>query len=441
MKPEKTTNATLPFLPGTAGIARLASSILILGGIWLAFLTPTAPIISLRPVNFAQEQTALRTGIRALSSENQRLAALSLADFASEKTRACLQTASLSPQTIANLLDASEARPGAAWLWRASPDDTRPSGRPLFFAPGDPALSGLDTRISTPCYIAAGEHILELRRQTFHDSDFTLGAGFSGPDIPPALFHPFRTVGSLLLMAGVLLHLLAGYPRHPKGAAHYHRWRMVASDLVTALILYGFYILPIFIAGGSQRVFATALPITLVLWPMAAMGAFLAIQTAAAATFSVRPIPEGLVLTHVAGTLILPFDAMEWTAPAAKTSPKWLVNLLFIASAFGRGPRGQALLLASAQTEGVALRLKNGNTLFIWTTDQMGTPALSNWKPVASHIAGSGLPEHKNLIKRTGFSSDVLVDEKGRNMMDRKAWLASFAGLGFLLALFALLSL
>jgi hypothetical protein len=103
---------------------------------------------------------------------------------------------------------------------------------------------------------------------------------------------------------------------------------------------------------------------------------------------------------------------MAFFQPVVFKSPRWLILLSWFAALSGKGSSrvgatGRALLLSSAEYGSIGIELKNGLTLFINTTDMMGSPLLKGTEGIIDTLRNTGVREKPEVkeVRSLGFET------------------------------------
>ncbi|MDD2554352.1 MAG: hypothetical protein PHP51_07255, partial [Desulfotomaculaceae bacterium] len=251
-------------------------------------------------------------------------------------------------------------------------------------------------------------------RLNYHDYLNEVGAMSSPYRIAPgAMYHPYRTVGIIVMGLGLLLYIFL--PRRKKQAddISYSTGSMLAGDLVGAILLTPFYGLPFLINGGTVQAITGLWPITLAMWLIASICIYLFYSNAWNASYRIELTPEALYLITFKGVKELRFNEITAVDLVALRNPGWF-RKLFLAVAFlslvsGRAtstqPAGTALLTAAASYGGLEIQGRSGGKpTYIWFSDQRGGIIINNFDRVPQAIEAAGVPFNKEPREIEGFS-------------------------------------
>ena len=381
-------------------------------GAWLWFLADLAPLVRLEAVDFAKRQERHGGTAGALVEESRRMRALTPESFVQELTRnrTLEVTGPAWSAFFPTVLDAS-ARGTVPPEWRdRALEHERGRGHgpvSLFFRLDESPLDELSgrTKPSEERFLTlAGEappRFLAAWPRSLSDDDFQLGRGLSGYDAPAEMVFRLRPWVPWVLAAGLALYVLLPWPRRPPGAIVFSRWRVVLGDLVGILLFGMFFSLPFFIVGGSVQALRDTWGFPLVLWPLAALGLLALWFGARYSAYAIEVLPGGLRVSGIGPALDLPFTEVRSFRPATLRAPRWLVRALWVAALFGKGRgAGQALILGSSETGGLALELRDGRRVFLWATDAMGNLAMRGFERVIEGLRAAGVRELDEPIER-----------------------------------------
>lgn len=222
---------------------------------------------------------------------------------------------------------------------------------------------------------------------------------FSNSYYPREYAYPYGTAGLYVIAAGLLLYVVLPWPRRGPNVVYMGRVRVVLMDFLSIGILFSvFFTLPFGIIGRSIGVVTEYWGLTAVFWLLAALGGLLIYWAIYYAGFGVVVLPDRLRLVSFRGTREFRFAELEYVQPAAFLPPKWLIVLSFLAVFLGRGTAaragqaGRAMLLASSQTGGLYLQARDGQTAFLWLTDQMGNVAVQNLERLTDALDAAKVP-------------------------------------------------
>lgn len=404
---------------------RLALVLGILVGMALFFYVAPA-VISATAIDWEQEQAGELGPVRGLTTqEEKRLSALPLEEYIQAKTGGKV-VAVYSYQWsdfFAQVQLANEGNYGLSLYGdRVSEEDKndfwKPAGPvPVFFKPDElPYLQwGLQESDGQTAYISTnnGSATIYLRL-TYYDYQASVGA-MSSPyrTAPGWLFHPYRTVGIIVMVLGLLLYILLPRRKNQADDIVYSAGSMVAGDLAGVILLTPFYGLPLLINGGTVQAVTGMWPITFFMWLLSCLAIYLFYCNAWNASYRIELTPQALYLVTFKGVREMCFDQMTGVDLVALRNPGWF-RKLFLALAFlsvisGRAsstqPVGSALMADTASYGGLRITGRSGSKqIYIWFSNQMGGVIINNFDRVPEAIEAAGVPFNKEPREIEGFS-------------------------------------
>ncbi len=404
---------------------RLALVLGILVGMGLFFYVAPA-VISATAIDWEQEQAdELRSVSGLATQEEKRLSALPLEEYIQAKTGGKVVAVNSDQWSdfFTQVQLASDGDYGLSLYGdRVSEEDKddfwKPAGPvPVFFKPDElPYLQwGLQEGDGQTAYISTNNgKATSYLRLDYHDYQASVGA-MSSPyrTAPGWLYHPYRTVGIIVMVLGLLLYILL--PRRKKQADDigYSTGSMVAGDLAGMILLTPFYGLPYLINGGTVQAVTGLWPMTLFMWLMSCLAIYLFYSNAWHASYLIELTPDALSLITFKGVRKIRFDDIVAVDLVALRNPGWF-RKLFLALAFlsvisGRAsstqPAGSALLADTASYGGLRITGRSGGKpIYIWFSDQMGGVIINNFDRVPEAIEAAGVPFNKEPREIEGFS-------------------------------------
>jgi hypothetical protein len=275
----------------------------------------------------------------------------------------------------------------------------------VFFRPDEPPLEVLAGRLRNRFDRAVlalerkgGETLyFEALYRTYSDEDFHFGSGFSSlPKPPPGFLNPYRKHSLWILLAGLVFYAALPRPKRQRGSIHYAGWRVILGDFASLLLFVPFFSLPIFIVGGTVQAFTRGWIFLLILWPFALTGAWMLQEMARLASFEIRIRDDGLDILARGKTRSVLFSDLAFFRPLVLRPPRWLIALTWLSALAGRGgarsgAAGRGILLGSAAYGGLGFFYKDGSSVNVWVTDQMGTSALKNARRIADGLDRAGV--------------------------------------------------
>jgi len=224
----------------------------ILGAVSLFMWVSLKPVVLVDLVDFVEEQE----NQSQWTERGLYLAQLPLEDFISEITKdKVLQVEGPVWEAFFDgVTAASTGWPEAGKDWvRHIPSNKRDwdySTRTLFFRRND---SPMDQIVSHFTYDLQQSYIflsrngkkdyLELTYRNYGHNNFLLGSGFNSTKPPDYMFHPYRPLSLVFLLAGLALYLLLPGPKRKENAVFYPRWRLIIGDILTLLVTVPFFTL------------------------------------------------------------------------------------------------------------------------------------------------------------------------------------------------------
>ncbi|NLW90310.1 MAG: hypothetical protein GXY34_01740, partial [Syntrophomonadaceae bacterium] len=390
---------------------RLALVLGILVGMALFFYVVPA-VISATAVDWEQEQAGELGSVSGLATqEEKRLSALPLEEYIQAKTGGKVVAVDsdqwsdfFNQVQLASDGDYGLSRYGDRVSEEDKDDFWKPT-RPVevFFKPDELPYAqwGLQEGDGQTAYISTNNgNATSYLRLEYYDYQTSVGA-MSSPyrTAPGWLYHPYRSVGIILMVLGLLLYILL--PRRKKQADDivYSAGSMVAGDLVGVILLTPFYGLPFLINGGTVQAVTGLWPITLFMWLMSCLAIYLFYSNAWNASYRIELTPQALYLVTFKGVREICFDQMIGVDLVVLRNPGWfrklLLALAFLSVISGRAsstqPAGSALLADSASYGGLRITGRSGSKpIYIWFSNQMGGVIINNFDRVPEAIEAAG---------------------------------------------------
>lgn len=394
--------------------------------IGLALFYYVAPaMVSVTAVDWEEKQAGELGGSGLATQEKKRLSALPLDEYIRVKTAGQITVVDggewerfFQQVRLASNGEYESSQFGSRVSEEDKDDFWKPT-RPVqvFFKPEEMPYTqwGLVESDGQTAYIStdSGSETLYLCLK-YHDYQTSVGAMSSPYRVAPGwLYHPYRTIGIMIMILGLLLYIFL--PRRQKlpDDISYSTGSMVAGDLVGVILLAPFYGLPYLINGGTIQAFTGLWPITLVMWMIACICISLFYSNAWSASYRIELTPQALSVVTFKGVKELRFDEMAGVDLVTLRNPGWF-RKLFLAVAFlsvvggsasSTQPVGSALLAEAAAYGGLAINRSNGGKpVYIWFSDQRGAVLINNFNRVQEAIAVSGVPFNKEIKEIEGFS-------------------------------------
>ena len=390
-------------------LRRLILLTAVLAAIWLYFLASLIPLVMVEPVDFASKQRKSRPfGFR--TEREEQLARLPLDQYISEVTKGRLVRVTGGEweelfRSVAGVRPGSpvpEALEGHIGPWDLK---SRIAGH-FFFRPDETPIGAVSDSLEKDnqvLYVGlAGADpgtCLSLTYKVYTDKDFSFGTGFNRIPGPPARYlFPYRNIAFAVIAAGLLLYLFIPAARRNPAVIRYQRWRVCLGDFCLLFLLAApFFALPILVIGGSMQALTVAWPLTIIVWPIAALAAWALRYMAWSAAYGIEVLGSGLRIYDDGKIRELPYADIQDYQPAVFRPPKWLIFLSWAAALLGQGAAaigatGRALILSTGEYGGIAVNTRSGRTVFIWVTDQMGAGALAGFNRLIAALAGAHIP-------------------------------------------------
>jgi len=203
-----------------------------------------------------------------------------------------------------------------------------------------------------------------------------LGMALEGPgtaldnEVPPAVARPFRSLAVWPLLLGAAVYLFLPRKKHPAGTILYPRWSAVILPDLMAFIMAGIFLGVPFVLTVHVFDRADILDFsygsawfTLVFWLIGLIFASILYWSAKYASFALQILPGEMYLETLGKQLRISFADISSAGFEDYRAPGWLRTILFIAGLANWRMMGQALLLSSRTDWGVALTLRNGETV------------------------------------------------------------------------------
>lgn len=413
-------------MPSASGRVELWRRIALLTGILLGiglYFYVTPAVVRVTAVDWKKEQAnELKSISGYVSAEDQRLSQLPLDDYIKEKTGGKVTPVDSRQwqDFLQQVLLASSGRyDRSIYGDRVSGQDKdgfwTPQGPvPVFFKPGELPLAqwGLSTQAGDRAYISSTSGGAKVYLLLEYEDYLSSVTAMTKPyrTAPGWLYHPYRSIGLVVISAGLLVYLLLPRRRGRPEDIAYAGGRLVAGDIVALIILLLFYSLPFVINGGTIQSVTSLWPISIGLWFLALFGVLLLYYSAWYASYLIELTPDALYLITFKGVRECRFDEIVSVNVVSLRNPGWF-RKLFMALALlsfsgGRSspqPVGAAVLAASAAYGGLEIR-GSGKPLFIWFTDQLGNVIIPNFNRVPEAIQSAGIPINKKPREVEGFS-------------------------------------
>ncbi len=233
----------------------------LLSGLWLVRLAPLDPLITIRPIDFAEQQRQEAASVpdAQKTAAQQRRAQIPLPVYIEEFLQFNVFSAT-GPEWDQFLAEVDRrARLGSAEagiFMHADDEPIRVVADRLAAAGGTTYIS-----MSRP----GGDAHYRIDQHRWNHRAFHLGKGFTGTPAPPAsMLYPFRGVGLVCMLTGALLFTLLPSPRHARKIS-------VKEALGFAPGVAAFAV-PLLAVGGSVQALTQATWLTAASWMVTAVG-------------------------------------------------------------------------------------------------------------------------------------------------------------------------
>lgn len=256
----------------------------LLPGLWLMRLAPLDPLISLAPIDFAEQQAREAAAVPddRRTEAQRRSAAVPLPVYIEEFLQYNVFPASGAAwdRLLGQIDDAAQGRDVPRHLSRRFSDRPTEPGAPryAFFRMDDAPMGELLDQLAAghgTTYVSisrpGGDHHYRVERRIWTNQDFHVGAGFTGaPAPPPSLLYPFRWTGAALAAIGCLLFTLL--PGRKRAGAWLGLSIFEALACGAAAVL---FLVPLMLVGGSVQALTRGLLVALPCWAAAVIAVHL----------------------------------------------------------------------------------------------------------------------------------------------------------------------
>lgn len=224
------------------------------------------------------------------------------------------------------------------------------------------------------------------------------GLMYSGTQQPNSFLYPYRTIGLFVIAAAVLAGILIPWTRKVDGLVNIPMIRVLPMVLV-GLLLGVFFVLPFLIVGGSVETVTEAFPITLVCWLFLIGGLMVVYYTVKTEAVSIAIGPDGLRISSLsAGVEDYAYGEIQEIRGLVLRPPKWIAISLVLAAPVAPTTGGtflalgQAALVSASQGGGFRIVARDGRSVCIWFTDQMGGVIFRNFDQLLETFEAKNLP-------------------------------------------------
>lgn len=394
----------------------------------LAYYTPLEPLVFVRYMDFEKKLDDDRAAYRALKGMSSgkkgstdddryrdtkiseiydRLSKTSVEQYAAEKTSG-KRIIYVKPDPWERFFDdviavTNGTKTDRQWT-RRFPSDQHHL-KQLFFKSDEPPANILVNYFSSDSsglYLAlkTGERVryMEVDYRQYSDSDFSIFGFSQSPKPPSYLFYPYRLAGLILAAAGIVFYILLPWPRKKESGIRYPTWIIVLGDTAAAFVSLLFFVMPFAIVGGFKQAFLEAWPLMIPFWLICAIYLYLFKITAWYSAFGIVVLNDRLRLSTYTGIREYLYNDMEYFEPVIFKPPRWLIVFLWIAVLANKGGTrlmgmGQALILQGSEYGSIGIGLRNGKTLYINLTNQIGGVILKDAASVLAALRRSGVEE------------------------------------------------
>ena len=373
-------------------------------GLVLAMFVSLSPKVSLKAIDFANRQK-YEFGF---DERADYLRQLPLPEYIQEKTANHRITVAGEgwSQFLDEVLAASHGEQTAGPLQSRVCIEDRFASPPfgVFFQPEEAPVADLvdqlRSTVGEPWYVVLqhpdGPVYVQAIYHTYHSDDF----GFTSrpSNLPPAsLYYPYRPVGYVMLSLGLLVYIFLPRKKRDANTIGYAHWSVIPGDFAGLLLFVPFFVLPMFVGGGAVQALTVTWIITLVLWPLAGLGAWLLIHMTEYATYEIVVGEDGIEVRTLRGRTTCRFDSMVSLQPLSLRTPQWLIWLTRLGAIAGSGSdrfrlAGQSLALDSSATPGFAIRLRDDSAVYIWLPTHTNDKIVKNAQRLGDALEAAAIP-------------------------------------------------
>lgn len=219
----------------------------------------------------------------------------------------------------------------------------------------------------------------------YSEAPYLVGLGGSLFGIPEAFSYPLRHYWYLVLAVVFLIYILLPWPQEAESVCAYKRWQVILGDFASCLLYGMFMAMPLLIVGSAISAVTTWVWFTAIFWAIAALGLCALWWSYFYASYRIHMLDDRLIFTCPQGVRSVKFEEMTSIESVRCVPPKWLIVLSFILALSGKGA-GRALLLATSSAGGCCIGTKNGDAIYVWTTNPMGQSSLTNLDRLTSTL-------------------------------------------------------
>ncbi len=230
-------------------------------------------------------------------------------------------------------------------------------------------------------------------------------------NLPPTkLMNPLRTPGFIILILGIVIAFVLPRSKSEIGDIVYQQGSILAGDILGLILFGAFVALPVFINEGTVQAFMHWPIVTIVFAAMAAPFAFLLYTNGWHASYRLRLIPNGLMRSTFRGMQLYTYQDIVSVEKVLLVYPKWFLHTFKIVFWFsvlsGKGSvggAGQLLLAESASYAGLEIKNKDGQSIYIWYSDQMGRVILPGYERIIDACQDRGIGYNDEIRIVRGF--------------------------------------
>ncbi|HPR64684.1 MAG TPA: hypothetical protein PK014_10715 [Thermoanaerobaculia bacterium] len=422
------------------------------------FWADLGTFLLVEPVDFAKEQTEEGSYFGFPSERERYLKQLPLDKYIEEVTmdRVRAESGQEWKEFATRIADAAAGNPDdESWTRRMSPDDLdriEPPHR-YFFSEYEPPLKEIREDLDAAegeLYVTVpgekGTHYIRVKTVTIGMGDFHLGSGLMVHPGPPTDFlYPLRRAGIVFLGLGFLLYIFLPGRRHQPGEIYFSGWRNVLGDLVGFMFFSLFFLMPFLIAGGATQALLPGFFLPLIFWPLALLGLVIIRMTLWHASLKMLLTDRHLAIRTDSGDFDISFETIHSWGPAFLAPPKWLIALTWVSAFASRGSAqygalGRASILSGTSYGGLAIRLMDGRSIYLWITDQIGNITLKGAERIPQALQEAEIPQFEDPVEIRSIGAPITDDPEWKKRSRRAvlglamAIALPFVALGFLIA-------
>ncbi|MCS7060137.1 MAG: hypothetical protein RMN25_03140 [Anaerolineae bacterium] len=186
-------------------------------------------------------------------------------------------------------------------------------------------------------------------------------------DAPPGLLYPWRSYSVWLALIGLAAYILLPRRKRDPEALVYSTVRAVVLPDIVGLFLAGFFFaLPFWIVPANAPDPNVLNPdggwliLTVVMWAFAAAGVVILAIAARYAAFSILPGSDAVAVTTWLSAARYPYADMQQVRPYVRRVSKGWIGLGVLASLLNWRAAAPTLMLASSESRGIEVVLRDG---------------------------------------------------------------------------------